>query len=373
MPSSNRVFVDNLSELLNEATPPGDNTTGRVKVTDGAEVVDVLDQGNNNGLAVVILDGSGDPITSFGGGTQYEEGATDASITGTAMLGEGGSDTLYVVQVDDSGNLKIVGSITHGAADSGNPVKVGGYADSGVPTPVDIADRANVWTGLSGQQVIGGRDVTPGDAATNIAAGLPALSNGTARHLQVMPAMFNGSTWDRLKGDATDGLLVNLGGNNDVSLNAGTNAIGKLTANSGVDIGDVDVTSIAAGTNVIGRVAAIAATGAIYNGTTSTTPVFASVDVASSGDNTLVAAQGASNKIRVYSCVLVASAAVTVRFESGAGGTALTGQMQLAANSGFVLPFNPLGWFETAGNALLNLELSGAISVDGCLTYSVVT
>ncbi len=39
------------------------------------------------------------------------------------------------------------------------------------------------------------------------------------------------------------------------ALPAGTNAIGKLAANSGVDIGDVDVTSIAAGTNRIGMVA----------------------------------------------------------------------------------------------------------------------
>lgn len=55
-----------------------------------------------------------------------------------------------------------------------------------------------------------------------------------------------------------DGLLVNLGTNNDVTLGAalpaGTNAIGKLAANSGVDIGDVDVLSIAAGTNTIGAV-----------------------------------------------------------------------------------------------------------------------
>lgn len=38
------------------------------------------------------------------------------------------------------------------------------------------------------------------------------------------------------------------------ALPAGTNAIGKLAANSGVDIGDVDVTSIAAGSNLIGDV-----------------------------------------------------------------------------------------------------------------------
>ena len=38
------------------------------------------------------------------------------------------------------------------------------------------------------------------------------------------------------------------------ALPAGTNAIGKLAANSGVDIGDVDVTSISAGSNLIGDV-----------------------------------------------------------------------------------------------------------------------
>lgn len=38
------------------------------------------------------------------------------------------------------------------------------------------------------------------------------------------------------------------------ALPAGTNAIGKLAANSGVDIGDVDVTSIAAGENHLGAV-----------------------------------------------------------------------------------------------------------------------
>lgn len=38
------------------------------------------------------------------------------------------------------------------------------------------------------------------------------------------------------------------------ALPAGANAIGKLAANSGVDIGDVDVTSIAAGSNLIGNV-----------------------------------------------------------------------------------------------------------------------
>lgn len=40
----------------------------------------------------------------------------------------------------------------------------------------------------------------------------------------------------------------------DVTLLAGTAAIGKLAANDGVDIGDVDIASITAGTNLIGKV-----------------------------------------------------------------------------------------------------------------------
>ena len=37
------------------------------------------------------------------------------------------------------------------------------------------------------------------------------------------------------------------------ALPAGSNAIGKLAANTGVDIGDVDILSIAAGSNIIGK------------------------------------------------------------------------------------------------------------------------
>lgn len=53
---------------------------------------------------------------------------------------------------------------------------------------------------------------------------------------------YNGTTWDRLRSDTTNGLDV------DVvrlpALVAGSAAIGKLAANSGVDIGDVDVTTV---------------------------------------------------------------------------------------------------------------------------------
>lgn len=95
---------------------------------------------------------------------------------------------------------------------------------------------------------------------------------------------------------------------------------------------------------------------------------YAVIDAALSGDNTIVTAV-ASRKIRVLALYVVAAGTTTARFESGAAGTALSGQMNLIANSGFSLDFNPAGWFETGVNTLLNLELSAAISVDGSLTY----
>lgn len=65
----------------------------------------------------------------------------------------------------------------------------------------------------------------------------------------------DGSAADAVGGtgvDSTGVLRVSLATN--VPLPAGTNGIGKLTANSGVDIGDVDILSIAAGDNNIGNV-----------------------------------------------------------------------------------------------------------------------
>lgn len=100
-------------------------------------------------------------------------------------------------------------------------------------------------------------------------------------------------------------------------------------------------------------------------------PQYAVIAAASSGDNTLVAAV-TGKKIRVLSFVLVAAGTVLARFESDAGGTALTGQMSMVANTQVTPSFNPLGWFETVAGELLNLELSAAVSVDGALVYVLI-
>ena len=191
MPESNH-----LSDELIGALPAGDAVIGRVKVTDGSEVADVLDQGTSNGLAVVVLDGAGDPVTSFGGGTQYTEGATDASITGTALLFEGAADTLVAAP---------------GTAADGLLVNLGANNDvtvASLPLPTGAATSAKQDTAQ-----------TALDAIKTAVEILDNVVSGSEAQVDIVAA-----------------------------LPAGTNAIGKLAANSGVDIGDVDVTSMVSAT-----------------------------------------------------------------------------------------------------------------------------
>jgi hypothetical protein len=95
------------------------------------------------------------------------------------------------------------------------------------------------------------------------------------------------------------------------------------------------------------------------------------ISAAGSGDNTLLAAV-TGYKIRVHSYKLVAAGAVTTRFESGAGGTALTGVMSQITGVPNDAQFEKEGHFETAVSALLNLELGGAVQCSGHLTYSLI-
>ena len=95
--------------------------------------------------------------------------------------------------------------------------------------------------------------------------------------------------------------------------------------------------------------------------------LFAAISGATSGDNEIVAAV-ASRKIRVVGFFVVAVTAVTVAFESSAGGAALTGDMSLGA-TGVLSAHNPLGLFETVAGENLNMELGGAVQVSGAIAY----
>ena len=96
-----------------------------------------------------------------------------------------------------------------------------------------------------------------------------------------------------------------------------------------------------------------------------------SVTTAGAGNGTLVAAV-TGKIIRVYAVTLSSTAAVNIKFQSGTGGTDITGPLALAATGGFSAAFSPVGHFETAEGALLNLNLDAAATVGGWVLYAEI-
>lgn len=85
------------------------------------------------------------------------------------------------------------------------------------------------------------------------------------------------------------------------------------------------------------------------------------------GNNEVVATQGASIRIRVLSVLAVATLGVTVKFQSAT--TDITAGFPLGNNGGVVLPYNQHGWFQTAANEALNINLSLATATGVQLTW----
>jgi hypothetical protein len=92
------------------------------------------------------------------------------------------------------------------------------------------------------------------------------------------------------------------------------------------------------------------------------------ISASASGSNQIVAAVS-GKKIVVLGYTIVAAGAVTAQWKSGS--TNISGAMSLAANGGAAVPTvdNEIGCMETAADAALNLNLGGAVSVAGHLTY----
>lgn len=89
------------------------------------------------------------------------------------------------------------------------------------------------------------------------------------------------------------------------------------------------------------------------------------------GNNTVIAATPSAS-IVVYGLEISTSGIVTATFQSNAGGTALAGPHYLNAYQQLILPYSPVGWFQTSTSHLLNLNLVGSSpSVGGFILYQV--
>ena len=189
-------------ELLNKVLNSGEDALN-VDLSDSVTVT--VD--SEFPAAAALADNSSNPTTTS---------------VGSHLLGyDSGNTNWNRVEVDDAGHLQIdVLSITAGDNNIGN-VDIASIAagDNNIGN-VDIASALPAGSNTIGVVDLGSTDNAVLDA---IAASLALLDNSI---------------------QSGDELQVDIVG----SLPAGSAAIGKLAANSGVDIGDVDVTSVVPGT-----------------------------------------------------------------------------------------------------------------------------
>jgi hypothetical protein len=164
-----------------------------------------------------------------------------------------------------------------------------------------------------------------------------------------------------------------------VVLAAGTAAIGKLAANSGVDIGDVDVTSLpalAAGTNNIGDVDVLTVPSSIQGPGNPVIDSYATIAInLTTGADQVLVASAANKQIWVYGYAFTvgdaAGQTVSLQDEDNA---ALTGIMEFAQYGGICVP--PSGnfampVFKLATDKDLEVDITGG-DVDGWLAYAIV-
>lgn len=129
---------------------------------------------------------------------------TDA--TGTA-LGTAGNP-LVTSPAASAGTQQIVGNVAHDAADSGAPVKIGGFGSSVVPTPlVANGDRVNAWYSLFGTQNVTLAGAVIADGSTAATNALFTIA-GASSVLATTGMLWNGSTWSLPRGDTVGAYVV---------------------------------------------------------------------------------------------------------------------------------------------------------------------
>lgn len=226
--------VTNDGTFATQATlQAGTAYAGKVRLTDGTTDAEVIPLTNYNAQAVAMVDGNGDQITSFGGGTEY----TEAGTPPTHPIGK-------VLVFDNGGAWQDVDS-THGfpiEIKAGNPTSITANAGTNLNTSLLALESGGNLATIAGKdfatqttlsaintKLVSGTDI--GDVTINNASGASAVNIQDGGNAITVDYATTGS------GTATGALRVELptNGTGVVGLNAGTN-----------NIGDVDVLTVPA-------------------------------------------------------------------------------------------------------------------------------
>lgn len=223
---------------------------------------------------------------------------------------------------------------------------------------------------VAASQTIGVTQATAGNlncteaSASAIKTAVEALDNSVDGNYLNTNLNYAGTDAVTGNGTAAGSLRVSLASDSTgiVSLTTSTASIGKLAANSGIDIGDVDVTSVPRSLS-----------GPAQPGTAIDSYTHAAINLAS-GANQVLVSSAANKQIWVYGITYVVNAAGTVSFQDE-DDTAISGIMPHAANSG--LGISPSGNFSMPIWKLAtdkDLEVDVVTSeIDGWIDYAIIS
>jgi hypothetical protein len=223
-----------LTEVEGDWTNMRANANGALWVKhDGDVTVTGVSTAANQTTIIGHLDGVEGLLTTIDGDT----GTLAAAVAGTEM------------QVD------VVGALPAGNNNIGD-VDVASVVPGTAATSLGKAEDGAHTTGDTGVAILGVRRDTAASGADTDGDYATLNLDSTGRLWTRDPLAITELTSIKTAVETLDNTVAGTELQVDVvaALPAGTNAIGKLAANSGVDIGDVDVTSISAGTNTIGDV-----------------------------------------------------------------------------------------------------------------------
>ena len=210
-------------------------------VVDGGVLHDAVDSGNPIKIGGKANDGSQTPVANgdrvdawfdgwgalntnaylqdggaSGGVANILATGADAVPNSTDLLWTGAAG--YVFNGTDwdrlrgnTGGVFVNGQVAHDVADVGNPLKIGGKAGTSInPTAVAASDRVDAHFDTKGRLGVFIASSYDGTGAVTGNTPADAFTATAGLNTNTLLSGFNGSTWDRLRSDTTNGLDVDV-------------------------------------------------------------------------------------------------------------------------------------------------------------------
>lgn len=306
--------------------------------------------GPNGSFAVSILGGTLGTVDQGASGSTFDPWFTNIRNASGTELGLAASP--FAVRLFDGAAAALFttanpgfveGTGVDGSAYTGRGLMMGGKDGAG---KLSFVHTGNVGGAGEGVFVLGTGAFAIGN---NDASGVMKLLDaqfGAGALLGTIGYMWDGAAADPLQGTSADGLKVNLGTNNDVT-----------------------VAGVASATNqtLILNQGGISRVGAISDGTgTLLTPQRSKIEQNTTDPVTIKTAVAGTTLV-VTNVTVIGDGNTDVTFKSNA--TAVTGDIPVTKNSGIAPGFDPTGHFRAESNEALVIQTSAAIHIAGWIKW----